>query len=236
MDETNSDRVGQNKRAIFSVLAAELSIVCVLVAIVLVLNYFNIFALSKIYPDMLGFLPHIADSRSPKTSNITVSLDYDIQKNLLEKYMQETLREEFISDKMISLTKDVITDKNIAEYWYDWKVKNNYLRAQIHENPEGKLLDIAIVVITPNVASYSADIATETISSFYTISDTMSEWKMTSVENTQSYWMNSDGTKDVRAISNFKGLENPQGKLILIACRITKEYQPFYDQNTCLKQ
>ena len=81
----------------------------VFVAVILVilfgiLNYFNILKLSEIFPNYLGFLPHIKQNNKPgpNPTQIPANFQYDMEysKTILIKYVKEIIKPEFLPENL----------------------------------------------------------------------------------------------------------------------------------------
>ena len=154
-----------------------------LVGIVLIfffgtLNYFNILSISNVFPNQLGWLPHIKqDSKisyntkipAIKQQNTDIStasakFSYDAVKasKALEKYIRDNIKEEFLPSK-IEVKQHLIPDNtfNGTDYVFgvNWDLENIIFRANFHYLPNTNQTRDMEFYINPLSSNVSVDTA-----------------------------------------------------------------------------
>lgn len=105
-----------------------------------VLNYFNILSLSRLYPNLFGSLPHKQISKTnlsfgPTPTPKTFLYDWNNAQMILEKFIKENLKPEFLPAKIQSEQGTIATDSGKGteyEYGVKWKKNNLFIVGFFH--------------------------------------------------------------------------------------------------------
>ena len=212
-----------------------------------ILNYFNILSVSDAFPNQLGWLPRQETKLAsqgqalqiPTPTNFTsAAFQYDVEKakTLLTQYIKDTIKPEFLSDK-IEIKQGLSIDGRTEDIKYEFgsmfATNGASFSANFHFKENENIPNDYIIFIQPpnlTVSIATVSLANSMLSSYFTNPYVISECKTAgNTSYCENFQILAEGKKGY-GIAIFPGKGN-----IIFTCFVPKESNAYNTQKSCIR-
>ncbi|MDD5416272.1 MAG: hypothetical protein PHE48_04740 [Candidatus Daviesbacteria bacterium] len=205
-------------------------IIILILAIILILNYFNILSLSSLFPKYFSFLPHQPLQISPSKEKLSSRA-----KETLMKSLPKILIPFLLPPSSFDLTQDTGTTKSFSAKWNtpQQPITATFTLAKTGSN----LSSLNISFWLSSTSTPSAKLAQTTTTSFFSLTP-KGDWNCKEIYGAiycESFWEEKDGTKQGIGIHGILTSQISEAGMVISFCERRKD-NSFYSWQSCTSE
>lgn len=227
-----------------------------LILLIGILNYLNVFPLSKLLPNYLGFLPHrvYEEPQKEKASSLrqssaafpspSATFAYDAPKanTLLSKYLKDKIKSDYLPGKIEVKHKLIASGKQEGtdyEFGANWTINNTFFQSNFHyEIDTNNVSDIHFSVQPPDIKEtvVNASLAKSLTSAYLKNIPESPKFNCGTFQATISFCENFQTTDlGMEGFGLVIGKAQPNNTVFIFSCFIPKDSRYFNTRTSCLK-